>query len=64
MKVLKVTLAVTALIVVIFLQGTTTVSSVAILFLLARPLTLPGRAHLALNCLLGVAVGQVRKLQK
>ena len=54
----------TALIVVIFLQGTTTVSSVAILFLLARPLTLPGRAHLALNCLLGVAVGQVRKLQK
>ncbi|XP_073239500.1 heme A synthase COX15-like [Porites lutea] len=39
--------------------GTTTVSSVAILFLLARPLTLPGRAHLALNCLLGVAAGQV-----
>ena len=64
LKVPQVTLAVTALIVVIFLQGTTTVSSVAILFLLARPLTLPGRAHLALNCLLGVAAGQVRKLQK
>ena len=64
LKTLKVTLAVTALMVLIFLQGTTTVSSVAILFLLARPLTLPGRAHLALNCLLGVAAGQVRKLRK
>lgn len=39
--------------------GTTTVSSIAILFLLARPLTLPGRAHMALNCLLGLSVAQV-----
>jgi len=43
----------------IFLQGSATVSSIAILFFLARPLTLPGRANLALNCLLGVSVAQV-----
>jgi len=42
------------------LQGTTTVSSIAILFLLARPLALPGRANLALNCLLGVSALQVK----
>ena len=42
-----------------FLQGTTTVSSVAILFLLASPLTLPGRANLAVKCLLGVSAAQV-----
>lgn len=39
--------------------GTTTVSSIAILFLLARPLTLPGRANIALNCLLGMSALQV-----
>lgn len=39
--------------------GTTTVSSVAILFLLASPLTLPGRASLAVKCLLGVSAAQV-----
>ena len=43
-------------------QGTTTVSSVAILFLLASPLTLPGRANLAVKCLLGVSAAQVRHL--
>ena len=41
------------------LQGTTTVSSIAILFLLARPLKLPGRANIALNCLLGMSAMQV-----
>lgn len=39
--------------------GTTTVSSIAILFLLARPLKLPGRANIALNCLLGMSAAQV-----
>ncbi|EDO48814.1 predicted protein [Nematostella vectensis] len=39
--------------------GSTTVAAVAMLWGLARPLALPGRARLAVNCLVGMASVQV-----
>ncbi|KAK3706779.1 hypothetical protein QZH41_015344, partial [Actinostola sp. cb2023] len=39
--------------------GSTTVAAVTLLWAMARPLALPGRARLAVNCLAGVAALQV-----